>query len=55
MIPNFMAIGLTLAELWRFNGFFQNGGYPPSWILKTGTLTVKMEVLGIILRKWGAD
>jgi len=35
IVPNFIAIYRTLAELWRFNGF-SNGGYPPSWILKTG-------------------
>jgi len=28
-MPNFIKIGLTVAEIWRFNGF-QNGGRPPS-------------------------
>ena len=28
---NFIKIGQTIAEIWRFNGF-QNGGRPPSWI-----------------------
>jgi len=29
--PNFIKIGQTVAEIWRFNGS-QNGGRPPSWI-----------------------
>ena len=32
-MPNFIKIGQTVAEIWRFNGF-QNGGRPPCWILK---------------------
>jgi len=31
IMPNFVKIGRTVAEIWRFNGF-QNGGRPPSWI-----------------------
>ena len=31
--PNFMKIGQKVADIWRFNGF-QNGGRPPSCILK---------------------
>ena len=32
-MPNFIKISQTIAEIWRFNGFFfQNGGRPPSWI-----------------------
>jgi len=31
ILPNFIKIGQTVTELWRFNGF-QNGGRPPSWI-----------------------
>jgi len=30
-MPNFIKIGQTVAEIWRFN-YFQNGGRPPSWI-----------------------
>ena len=30
---NFIKIGQTFAEIWRFNGF-QNNGCPPSWICK---------------------
>ena len=33
-VPNFIKIGQTVAEIWRFNGFFQNGGGPPSWICR---------------------
>jgi len=25
-VPNLMKIGQTVAEIWRFNGFFQKGG-----------------------------
>jgi len=32
-VPNFIKIGQTVAEIWRFSGF-QNGGRPPSWILE---------------------
>ena len=32
-VPNFIKIGRFLTEIWRFN-YFQNGGRPPSWILK---------------------
>jgi len=33
MVPNFMAIGRTIAELSRFKSF-QYGGRLPSWIFK---------------------
>jgi len=38
-VPNLIKIGQTVAEIWRFNSFFQNGGRPPSWICwaPTGT------------------
>jgi len=32
-VPNFIKIGQSVAEIWRFNGF-QNGGRPPSWIFE---------------------
>ena len=32
-MPNFIKIGRIFTEIWRFNDF-QNGGRPPSWILK---------------------
>jgi len=31
VMPNFIKIGQTVTEIWRFNGF-QNGGRPPSRI-----------------------
>ena len=31
-VPNFIKIGQTVADIWRFNRFFQNGGRPPCWI-----------------------
>jgi len=30
-LPNFIKIGHTVAEIWRFYGF-QNSSRPPSWI-----------------------
>jgi len=33
-VPNFIKIGRFLTEIWRFNNYYQNGGRPPSWILK---------------------
>jgi len=33
VMPNFVKIGQTVVEISEFNGF-QNGGHPPSWILK---------------------
>jgi len=32
-VPNFIKIGQTVADIWRFNGF-HNGGRPPSCILE---------------------
>jgi len=32
IVPNLIEIDQTVAEIWRFNGFFQNGGRLPSWI-----------------------
>jgi len=34
ILPNFIKIGLTVAEIWRFNVFFQNGSRLPSWICR---------------------
>jgi len=31
-VPNFIKIDQTVAEIWRFNVFFQNGDRPSSWI-----------------------
>jgi len=38
-LPNFIKIGQTVAEIWRFNSF-HNVGLPPSWILEIQFLTV---------------
>jgi len=35
-VPSFIKIGRFITEIWRFNDF-QNGGRPPSWILKICT------------------
>jgi len=43
-----MAIGRTIAELWRFNGF-QNGSGPPSWILKNLIFTARSELRKVLL------
>ena len=32
-VPNFIKIGRSLTEIWRFNDF-QYGGRPPSWIFE---------------------
>jgi len=34
VVPNVIKLGETVAEIWRFNGFFLNGGSPPSWICR---------------------
>jgi len=33
ILPNFIKIGQTVADIWRFNGF-QNGGRPLSGIFE---------------------
>jgi len=33
IVPNFVVIGQTVAEIWRVF-IFQNGRCPPSWIIK---------------------
>jgi len=38
-VTNFIKIGRTVAEIWRFNGF-QNSGRPPSSLFKFKSLTV---------------
>ena len=48
-MPKFIKIGQTVAEIWRFYGF-QNGGRPPSWILKFKFLRVG-AVNGAILHQ----
>ena len=42
-VPNFIKIDQTVAEIWQFNGFFQNGGRPPSWICRARIGTTHEE------------
>jgi len=35
----------NVAEIWRFNGFYQNGGRPPSWICWAPTGTTHGDFL----------
>jgi len=36
-MPNYVAIGQTVVEIWRF---FQYGGHPPSWICSAHVWTI---------------
>jgi len=47
--PNFIKIIQTVGEIWRFNGF-QNDGRPPSWICwaPTGTTHDDNLVVSIV-------
>ena len=49
IVPNFIKIGRTVAEIWRFNSF-QNGGRPPSWICEIRFLII-YAVKGHILHE----
>jgi len=51
IVPNFIKIGRTVADIWRFNVFFQNGCRPPSWIcwVPTGTTRDDRLVVSIVL------
>jgi len=42
---NFIKIDQTVAEIWRFKGFFQNGGRPPSWICRVCIGTTRIDYL----------
>jgi len=44
----------TVAEIWRFNGIFQNGGRPPSWIrsARIGVTDVEYLLVSIILQNF---
>jgi len=42
-VPNFIKIDQTIAEIWRFNGFSQNGGRPPSWICRARIATTRED------------
>jgi len=51
-VPNLINIGETVAEIWRFNGFFQNGDRPPSWICwaPIGTTHYDYLMLSIVVQ-----
>jgi len=48
-MPNFIKIDLTVAEIWRFTGFFQNGGRPPSWICRARIGTTREDCLVVFI------
>jgi len=48
-MPKFIKIGQTVAEIWRINGFFQNGGRPPSWICRARTLTTHEDYFVVFI------
>jgi len=49
-VPNFIKIGQTVAEIWRFNGvFFQNGGRPPSWICRARIGTTREDYVVVFI------
>jgi len=52
IVPNFVAIGQAVAEIWRFFLFFQDVGRPPSWIYCVRILTTHKEhlVISIIVQ-----
>jgi len=41
----FIKIGHTVAKVWRFNAFFQNGGRPSSWICWAHIVTTHDDYL----------
>jgi len=51
-MPNFIKISQTVAEIWRFNGFFQNGGRSPSWICwaRIGTTHDDYLVISVVVQ-----
>jgi len=48
-VPNFIKIGQTVAEIWRFNIFFQNDGGPPSWICRAHIGTTQEDYLVVFI------
>jgi len=50
IMPNFIKIGQTVAEIWRFNSF-QNRGRPPSWICGIRIFLMVCVVKGHILHQ----
>ena len=50
IMPNFIKIGQTVTEIWRFNGF-QNGGRPPSCVSEIRIFLIVGGVKGHILHQ----
>jgi len=48
-MPKFIKFGETVAEIWRFKGFFQNGGRPPSWICRACIETTHENYLVVFI------
>jgi len=48
LLPNFVEIAQTAAEIWRFF-IFQDGGRPPSWIGFTHVGTTHEEYLVVLV------
>ena len=45
-LPSLVEIDQTVAEIWQFFDFFQDGGCPPSWICCVNGSTTTKGVLG---------
>jgi len=45
-VPHFLAIGQTVAEIWRF---LQDGGHPPYWIYDARVWTTREEHLVVFI------
>jgi len=48
ILPNFMPIDHTVAEIWPFC-YFQDGGRPPSWICFTRVWTTHEALLMVFI------
>jgi len=48
IVPNFIK-SVKRLRIWRFNGFFQNGGHPPSWICRAHTGTSHEDYLVVFI------
>ena len=46
-VPDLVQIGQTIAEIWRFFGFFQDGSRPSSWICDACVRTTQSPTNGI--------
>jgi len=47
-VPNVIKIGQAVAEIWRFNGLFQNGGRPPSWTTHDDYVVVSVVMQNLV-------